>query len=91
MDPSTINTGMDVLRAGLGVHLAAIAIYVALSSQFAYSVWSKKGRWNHIFFELQSSTRFKTFLIGSYPPPGAMSASPADKPLQPLPSQLWSF
>ncbi|VUC24282.1 unnamed protein product [Clonostachys rosea] len=60
----TRNTALAILKAGLGVHLGAMGIYVILSCQVAYSVYNKPSAWNPQFSSLQSSPRFKAFMGG---------------------------
>ena len=64
-DRSRRERGLAILQAGLSLHLAAIAIYVGISVDFAWSVWRRRQEWNLKFDGLQRSLKFKAFLAGA--------------------------
>jgi hypothetical protein len=59
------NTGLAVIKAGLGAHLAAIGIFVALAAEFGFRTYRNPGQWDSTFSNLQQSRKFISFLIGN--------------------------
>jgi hypothetical protein len=63
-DMSQLDLSLKILQAGLSIHLVGIAVYVGISCDFAYSVYTNRWRWNSSFEQLQHSKRFLLFLTG---------------------------
>lgn len=62
---ATLDLALALLKAGLGIHLAAIGIFVLLSSHFAYAVYSNGATRDRQLASLHVSPKFRTGLIGS--------------------------
>lgn len=63
-NPSTMDTGLKVMQAGLSIHLIAIVAFIILAGEFAYRVLRPSKPWDATFSDLQTSKRFRHFLIG---------------------------
>jgi hypothetical protein len=62
--PDLLNTGKNVMLAGLGFQVASLVIFAIAAGYFAFRVWSNQDSWNPRFSSLTSSRRFKAFLVG---------------------------
>ncbi|KAF7563969.1 hypothetical protein G7046_g142 [Stylonectria norvegica] len=62
-NPTNMKAGLAIIKTGLAAHLAAIAIFAALSAQFGYHTYRNQEEWNSRFGDLQSSRKFRRFLI----------------------------
>lgn len=62
-DESLSDPGLAVIKTGLGAHLAAIAIFVALAAAFGFRTYRSQDQWDSKFADLQKARKFISFLI----------------------------
>ncbi|PBP25995.1 RTA1 like protein [Diplocarpon rosae] len=66
IQPETLEKAINVLRAGLGMQVASLSIFIVLSADFAWRVLKKKNLWNTRFVDVREKKRFKPMLIGFF-------------------------
>lgn len=64
-----LQTGVDVMLAGLGLQVASMSLFIVLSAEFAWRVYQTKQELNPAHVGLRESKLFKFFLFGRFPTP----------------------
>ena len=55
--------GISIVQAGLAWHLFSIVAFVGFAGRFAWAAYKRQSEWTSAFEDLQSSRRFRLFLI----------------------------
>ncbi|MCJ1447833.1 MAG: hypothetical protein MMC23_008345 [Stictis urceolatum] len=61
--PDQVNTGVNVMIAGLAFQVVSLVIFIVLCSDFAIRVWRHKHDHNPEFASLRNGLKFKLFLV----------------------------
>lgn len=62
--PDNLERAINVLRAGLGMQVASVSIFLVLSADFAYRVLRKRDMWSTRFADVRENKKFKPMMIG---------------------------
>lgn len=62
--PSLLDTGKNIMLAGLGFQIFSIVLFAIAAGWFAFRVWSNQQTWNTRYLSLTQSRLFKFFLVG---------------------------
>ncbi|MCJ1337027.1 hypothetical protein MMC09_002306 [Bachmanniomyces sp. S44760] len=57
------NMGRDIMVAGLGFQVGSLALFIALTAEFALRAWKRQGELEPSFSTLRSSFKFRAFLF----------------------------
>lgn len=61
-----LDRALTVLRAGLGLQVASLAVFALLSIEFAVRVWRHRNEWAPKYAHIRSKKSFFRFLIGGF-------------------------
>jgi hypothetical protein len=62
--PETLDKAINVLRAGLGMQVASLGIFVVLSVDLAYRVQRKRSLWSTRYVDVREKKSYKVFIVG---------------------------
>ncbi|KAI9052363.1 hypothetical protein LZ554_003713 [Drepanopeziza brunnea f. sp. 'monogermtubi'] len=66
ISPANLERAINVLRAGLGMQVASLSIFIVLAVDLAYRVFRRRNSWSMRFVSVREKKMFKPMLLGFF-------------------------